>query len=406
MNRRFKFVLMRKYVIFLAAICFVFMLIPATRSHAQANQAPVVINVYAQQRPGTRLIDISYDVADADGDSLEITIVVSNNGGQTYAIFPESVTGDVGEGISPGTGKLIVWDVERDRGQIKGESFKVRVIADDGDDTVIIGKDGAEMALIPAGEFEMGDHFYEGWLDELPVHTVYVDAFYMDVYEVTNAQYARFLNSYGGNMDNSGNEFLELDDWSCLIIKNGDTYEPKKGYENHPVVEVSWYGAAAYAQFYGKRLPTEAEWERAARGTFVGEGEYMTYVWGDDWPPPEGAGNFSGYDDGYWETAPVGSFDPNSYGLHDMAGNVVEWCADEYNSDYYIISERNNPKGPGVVITFNKDDFSSVNTERVMRGGGWSYQDWDVLRVAYRYISFFFPPVNALNDVGFRCAGP
>lgn len=127
MNRRFK---MRECVVFLAALCLVFMLSPATLS--QTNNAPVVTNVYAQQRPGTRLIDISYDVADEDGDLLEITMLVSNDGGATYGIVPAFLTGDVGAGISPGVGKHIVWDVELDRGHIKGEDFKVRVIADDG----------------------------------------------------------------------------------------------------------------------------------------------------------------------------------------------------------------------------------------------------------------------------------
>jgi RNA polymerase sigma factor (sigma-70 family) len=133
--------------------------------------------------------------------------------------------------------------------------------------STIIGKDGAEMILIPPGEFKMGS---EAELvvrsdTEKPVHTVYLAPFYMDVYEVTNAHYANFLNQYGKNKDTAGHQLLNVDSPTCWIEKVGKTYKPKSGYENHPVNQVSWYGAAEYAKFYGKRLPQEAEWEKAAR---------------------------------------------------------------------------------------------------------------------------------------------
>jgi hypothetical protein len=106
----------------------------------------------------------------------------------------------------------------------------------------------------------------EGWDDEIPVHTVYVEEFYMDIYEVTNSRYSNFLNEYGKNTDASGNELLDINSPYCLIEKVGSIYRPKAGYEDHPVVRVSWYGAATYAEFYDKLLPTEAQWEKAARG--------------------------------------------------------------------------------------------------------------------------------------------
>lgn len=176
------------------------------------------------------------------------------------------------------------------------------------------------MALIAAGEFEMGDSFNEGGANELPVHTVYLhtvylDAFYMDIYEVTNAQYAAFMSSYGRNTDDSGNTLLYVDNSNCLIEQVEGIYRAKSSYGDHPVVCVSWYGANAYAVFYGKRLPTEAEWEKAARGGLVGKG----YPWGDS----IGHDNanyvgISGKD--IWDvTSPVGSFAPNGYGLYDMA---------------------------------------------------------------------------------------
>ena len=114
-----------------------------------------------------------------------------------------------------------------------------------------VGIDGAPMALVLAGEFEMGNADDEGKLAERPVHMVYLDAFYMDAHDVTNAQYARFLNEYGKNTDTAGHTLLGISDRFCLIEKKGNTYRPKSGYDNHPVTAVSWYGAAAYAQFYG-----------------------------------------------------------------------------------------------------------------------------------------------------------
>jgi len=130
----------------------------------------------------------------------------------------------------------------------------------------IIGSDGAPMVLIPAGEFQMGSDENES---EKPVHIVYLDSFYMDKYEVTNAQYRKFVQATG---------YKEPGEWWDEDV-NGDS---------QPVGSVSWEDANAYAKWAGKRLPTKAEWEKAARGGLVGK----KYVWGDNWPPPEGSGNF------------------------------------------------------------------------------------------------------------------
>ena len=264
----------------------------------------------------------------------------------------------------------------------------------------IVGKDGASMVLIPAGEFEMGmdpaeipqlvqwakkynhpDGFAFPPETETPRHSVYLDAFYMDVYEVTNAQYKRF-------MDATGHE--KQKDW----VERGN---PEYSLPNQPVVGVSWHDAKAYAEWAGKRLPTEAEWEKAARGGLVGK----RFPWGDEDPDAGGTyrANYTGSADGYIYTAPVGSFAPNGYGLYDMAGNVDELCADWYDKDYYASSPKRNPTGPD----FTDLHVSGPNFDkrRVLRGGAWVFDPY-LLRVTYRQnIDSMF----GHRQAGFRCAG-
>jgi len=222
------------------------------------------------------------------------------------------------------------------------------------------------MALIPAGSFEMGDH-HDNMGSALPVHRVELDAFYTDIREVTVGQFREFVNQsghkYGGN-------------WA-----NVAKYSPG---DDCPMVYVSWNDATAYAKWAGKRLPTEAEWEYAARGGLIGKrypgGDEMTH---DDanW------GNTVNGKDKWSKCAPVGSFTANGYGLYDMAGNVREWCQDWYSSDYYSNSPTQNPPGPG------------TGSYRVLRGGSWLINTY-YLRVAYRYGNH---PNDRLNLIGFRC---
>jgi len=244
--------------------------------------------------------------------------------------------------------------------QRQAESIKPSEVEDT--KTKISPIDGAPMVLIPAGEFQMGSN--DGSYDEKPVHTVYLDAFYMDKYEVTNAQYRKFMDATGHK---------------APIYWNDSKYNTP----DYPVVGVSWNDAKAYAEWARKRLPTEAEWERAARGGLKGK----EYPWGDGISHDDANYYGTGGKDKWKYTSPVGSFAPNGYGLYDMTGNVWELCADWYDKDYYSSSPPRNPRGP------------SSGIWRVVRGGSCSYLG-SKLRCAGR--GYGDPAVAYVND-GFRC---
>ncbi|MFC1936691.1 formylglycine-generating enzyme family protein [Chloroflexota bacterium] len=223
--------------------------------------------------------------------------------------------------------------------------------------------DGQVMVYVPEGAFEMGSE--EGDEDEKPVHTVYLDAYWIYQTEVTNEMYALCVQA--GVCDAPG----------------GSEYGDSE-YADHPVARVSWYDAEAYCEWAGGRLPTEAEWEKAARGT-----EGNVYPWGDSWN--SSLANSSEEGDGYSDTTPVGTFPGGAspYGALDMAGNVWEWVADWYGEDYYQGSPDENPSGP------------SNGTYLVWRGGSWYLNHRIQLRAANRG---YRAPYVADNDIGFRCA--
>jgi len=217
----------------------------------------------------------------------------------------------------------------------------------------------ANMVLIPAGNFNMGNASYGG--DEVPVHSVYLDAYYIDKYEVTFDQYDAF----------------------CAATSRATASDSGFGRGNRPVINVTWYDANAYCQWAGKRLPTEAEWEKACRG-----GTNTAFYWGDD-PGYTLLGNYAwDYNNSPGGTQPVGGKLPNAFGLYDMSGNVWEWCADWYDSGYYAVSPLNNPLGP------------ASGGARILRGGTWDCND-DGLSSAYRYA---FDPTLSDGDIGCRCA--
>ena len=225
------------------------------------------------------------------------------------------------------------------------------------------------MVLIPQGEFEMGSN--DGDDDEKPVHTVYVDAFYMDKHEVTVGQYKRFIRATGHRaLPDSVSEFLPTD--------------------QHPVVSVSWQDAMAYAKWAGKRLPTEAEWEKAARGGLKGQ----KYPWGDAIDA-----NKANYGENVGKPMAVKSYAPNGYGLYDMGGNVWEWCLDEWDAGFYASSPRRNPLSGAGSVKWLLDNYTNVNSSRVLRGGSWSRNALYV-RVASRGYS---TPSSTFYLIGFRC---
>lgn len=258
--------------------------------------------------------------------------------------------------------------------------------------------------LIPGGQFMMGS--VEGEDDEVPVHPVSLDSFYLAKYETTNAQFCQFLNEQG-NQSQDGTAWINLTgNWNgekCRILQQGNQFQVEPGYEDYPVVYVSWDGASAYSRWLNKktgrpyRLPTEAEWEFAA-----GNGSRHTrYSWGNDPPSSSRGGNvadeslkqkfsqwtiFPGYDDAWVFNAPVGRFSPNDFGLFDMTGNVWEWCSDWFGS--YDSATALNPIGPPNGKT------------KVIRGGGWLGSP-QACRVTDRYAD---KPEHRGHSMGFRVA--
>ena len=247
------------------------------------------------------------------------------------------------------------------------------------------------MVLIPAGEFRMGSNDAEARNNEQPVRTVYVDAFYMDETEVTNAEFKAFVLEnprwQKGRIEAHFHRGNYLRNW------NGNNYPDGKG--NHPVVTVSWYAAMAYADWAGKRLPTEAEWERAARGGLAGK----KYPNGNTITARD-----ANYDNNVKDTTAVGRYPSNGYGLFDMAGNVWEWCLDEYDADFYFTFPRNgvarNPLSGANNTQWVMNNFTDIKSSRVLRGGSWG----DTVRYV-RVANRNYPsPTHSHGSLGFRCA--
>jgi formylglycine-generating enzyme len=296
-----------------------------------------------------------------------------------------------------------------------------------------VGRETNGMVWIPSGSFYMGSN--TGNPDEAPEHLVTVNGFWMDKFEITNEQFEKFVKATGyvtiAERTPSAEQFpgapaealvpgsvvfspppgdVPLDNhmiwWEYRRSANWRQPEGPgssiAGREKFPVVHVCWEDAAAFAKWAGKRLPTEAEWEYASRGGLDRE----PFTWGDkmetnQWKANIWQGDFPNGNngaDGHKGVAPVGSFAPNGYGLHDMAGNVWEWCADWYRPDYYAKSPAMNPPGPADSVDPNEPGVA----KRVMRGG--SYLCSDVYCSGYRPSARMkSSPDTGLSHTGFRC---
>ena len=248
-----------------------------------------------------------------------------------------------------------------------------------------IAPDG--MVLISEGDFEMGSDDGDADPDEQPVHTVFLDAYYIDENEITNAQFKEFVLANPEWQKNKidekfGNENY-LNDW------NGNNYPDQEG--EHPVRYVSWYAAMAYAVWVDKRLPTEAEWEKASRGGLKGK----KYPWGN-----QINGTRANYGKNIGHTTPVGKYPPNDYGVYDTSGNVWEWCLDAFEANYYANSPRKNPVAGGESIEDIVNNFENIQSNRGIRGSGWNGNaEWG--RCANRFGNT--PDFAGIGALGFRC---
>ena len=286
-------------------------------------RAQQITNVSAMQA-GKNII-VSYDLSGKQGQTFTVSLFVSENGGSTWQGPLNSVTGDKGQGINPGTGKRIIWNVLQDRDKLQGSAIAFKIRAS----YAASGASGSiEMVYVEGGTFQMGSN--DGEADEKPVHSVTLNSFNIGKYEVTQKQ------------------------WQDVMGSNPSNFT---GCNNCPVEKVSWNDVQDFIQRLNTktgsnyRLSTEAEWEYAARGGNKSRG--YKYSGGDDIEA------VAWYDDNSGsKTHTVGQKQANELGIYDMSGNVWEWCSDWYGN--YSSNSQNNPKG-----------YSS-GSARVYRGGGWA----------------------------------
>lgn len=392
-------------------------------SMAWANNPPEVTNVVAVQRQHTGLIDVYFDLFDANGDDLHVTLWYSLDGGTTWDHECTTVSGDVGPGISPGTGMQATWDAGTDVPDFEDEQFTLRVYADDNGGGGGVVADG--FVSIAAGSFVMGSPTDEPgrWSDEVQHTVTLTTPFMIQATEVTNQQYRDLVqwahdNGYctatttGVHDALDGGPYqllLDLDGYGDISFSGG-AFTVAPGKEDHPVMEVSWYGAAAYCDWLslqqglpraydhvtwqcngqapysaqGYRLPTEAEWEyacRAGNASAFANGPITQLHCDPVDPVLDEIGWYCGNVAGF--TEPVGTLMANAWGLGDMHGNLDEWCND-WRDDY--AGDEIDPVGP-VSGLF-----------RVIRGGNW-ITDATRCRSAQRSQD---DPADTWFHVGFR----
>ena len=377
-----------------------------------AAAPPVVSNVRAAQRPGTQLVDIRYNVSDPDGTNpLTISLAISDNAGVTYGVPVFTLSGAVGAGVTPGNDRLITWNAGQDWPGRFNTQCRVRILADDGSAPPA----PLNMAYIPGGVFQMGDNFGES-ISAMPVHTLYLSPFFMDKFETSREVWLDVYTWSQGNGYSMG----------------GGAYRSN----GHPVHSINWYDAvkwcnarsekegltpcyytdATQATVYrsgnlnltnaavkwtanGYRLPTEAEWEKAARGGTAGQrfpwGNTITHSQANYYSCASYAYDISPtreYHPSYGSgSSPVGVFAANACGLYDMAGNVWEWCWDGYDGTWY---------GQPAAIVDDSPGPSGELSNRLLRGGAWLNYVADLAQSSARS---YYPPDSAVYSFGFRC---
>ncbi|HEX9973236.1 MAG TPA: SUMF1/EgtB/PvdO family nonheme iron enzyme [bacterium] len=360
------------------------------------NYNPVIDTVHVAQVAGTFLVDIRYTVSDTvsggDNDTLIVYCHVSNDSGKTFVVPARTFTGEYGFNIQPGINKHITWDAGKDFPEQFGTKFRVKLTASD--------LNLSKIVTVKADTFSMGDS--ESWPDQYPQHIVDLNEFDIAPFAVTNSEYKIFCDMT--------NRSYPLE---------GGANQPPLGhflnYPNNPVVMVSWFDAVRYCNWLsvqkgfsacydtanwsfdpsknGFHLPTEAQWERAARGNLARK----TYPWGND--SPGNRCNYRDYDGDLVSsmpnflngrgTVPVGKFSTNGLGLYDMAGNVFEWCNDWYSNNYYENqTSGQNPYGP----------TSGIN--RVVRAGSWNQIAFHIRCATWNSLA----PSTKNYETGFRIA--
>jgi formylglycine-generating enzyme required for sulfatase activity len=372
--------------------------------HATAP-AQAVTNLRPVQRPGTNLVDIDYDITGTTAP-LHISLQISTDDGLTYPIPATSVSGAAGYHITPAANLRLTWDAGKDWGGKYSTTIRYKILADDNPPPV-------GFARIPAGEFLMGDQSSPrvGDADELPVHTVNVSEFFMGKYEVTKEEWDlvrawAYSNGYSGLTQGSGkaaNHPVHTVNWHSIIKWCNARSEMEKLTPCYTVSGTLYKTGTSDAvvcnwNASGYRLPSEAEWEKAARGGLIGQ----IFPWGNT--INHNRANFSnvggesyqsgteGYHPIYGTGAtpyssPVGSFAPNGYGLYDMEGNMSECCWDWYGA--YAAAPQTNPHG------------AESGTRRVVKSGRWHARAHNC-RVSDRYDGFL--PSDTWYGLGFRLA--
>lgn len=375
---------------------------------------PVVTNVVASQRTDTKLVDIYYDVSDAEGDPLKIGVEVSHTDGQTFNIPSSSFTGDYGDNIVTGASKHIVWDAGTDWDGEYSTQMVIKVVASDTQ-----GLPGLQWGNeVPAGGFLMGQEGgAEGYGPSLHVNIPW--SYWLSKFEITSAQYSEYLNIAlaAGKVQRNGTTnvtglvgvtanklLINLAD-NRDIMWNVNAFEPVYERSNFPV-RVTWYGAIAFAQFYGYDLPTDAEWEKAARGPdHAGVDQHQAYPWGDSLANYNANYGSSGdpydlinmFDMNYGEAgdgdiSPVGYYDgnqtpfgpdmANGYGLYDAIGNVCEWTRSRFVSTVELYDQTESLTNS--INTMTSPTNMVIRGGSCLSGGGYDYWPIEELKCYYR----------------------